>query len=235
MTGGQAAFYTDRGWIFVACDPLGFGDATVPAVDVLDYDNGSLGNLVTVQTVLAKLRDGELGDRAVADPVTLGIGQSMGGCFTLVLQGRQRHSTRSVCSGTARSARIVPSRPGTPPAVWPWIAAGPISPTRSPTTRRRSPAAAGPLLEGKMVRLATGEAGRASVRVVVPLRRYVDPGVVAEDLYAGTDPGKPLPSWRSASTPACGIYMVAPGTVALEAASITSPVLSGDWRARRRA
>jgi len=63
--GGQAAYHTDRGWIFVACDHLGFGDATVPAVDVLDYDNIALGNLVTIQTVLAKLRDGELGDRAV--------------------------------------------------------------------------------------------------------------------------------------------------------------------------
>jgi len=50
--------------------------------------------------------------------------------------------------------------------------------------------------------------------------------VVAADMAAaaGTHPA-PLPPWRSATTPACGLYMVAPGTVATEAASITVPVL----------
>src|SRR3546814_11752872 len=35
----------------------------------------------------------------------------------------------------------------------------------------------------------------------------------------------PLPAWRSATTPSCGVHMVAPGAVALEAAAITVPVL----------
>lgn len=50
--------------------------------------------------------------------------------------------------------------------------------------------------------------------------------IVAADLtaMAGASDG-PIPAWRSATTPLCGIYMVAPGTVALEAASITVPVL----------
>jgi hypothetical protein len=50
--------------------------------------------------------------------------------------------------------------------------------------------------------------------------------MVAADMGAGMDPNTPLPPWRSATTPSCGIYMVAPGTVATEAAAITVPVLA---------
>jgi len=47
--------------------------------------------------------------------------------------------------------------------------------------------------------------------------------VVAADLALGGD--APLPPWRSATTPPCVILMVAPGTVAPEAAAIRVPVL----------
>ncbi|MBB3982025.1 pimeloyl-ACP methyl ester carboxylesterase [Sphingobium fontiphilum] len=35
----------------------------------------------------------------------------------------------------------------------------------------------------------------------------------------------PLPEWRSATTPPCSVYMVAPGAVALEAVAVRVPVL----------
>jgi pimeloyl-ACP methyl ester carboxylesterase len=50
--------------------------------------------------------------------------------------------------------------------------------------------------------------------------------IVALDMRAAAGIG-PLPEWRSATTPPCGLYMVAPGTVATEAASITVPVFVG--------
>jgi pimeloyl-ACP methyl ester carboxylesterase len=223
--GGQAAYHTERGWIFVACDHLGFGDSTVPEIDRLDYDNIALGNLVTVQTVLAKLGDGELGHQAVREPVSLGIGQSMGGCFTLVLQGRHAPFEGIAVLGFSAIHTIVPSRPGTPPAVWPWIARGADLADPKPYNATALAAAAGPLLEDGESLRATAEAAEHPFAWAFHYDD-VDPAVAADDLFAGTDPSKPLPLWRSASTPACGIYMVAPGTVALEAASITCPVLS---------
>jgi pimeloyl-ACP methyl ester carboxylesterase len=51
--------------------------------------------------------------------------------------------------------------------------------------------------------------------------------IVALDMAASANPDiEPLPPWRSRTTPTCGLLMVAPGTVATEAASITVPVLS---------
>ena len=52
---GQAGWHARRGWIFVACDHLGFGDSTVPDGNVLNYDNVALGNKVTVEQVMARL------------------------------------------------------------------------------------------------------------------------------------------------------------------------------------
>jgi pimeloyl-ACP methyl ester carboxylesterase len=49
--------------------------------------------------------------------------------------------------------------------------------------------------------------------------------IVARDMAAAAGLDQPLPPWRSATTPSCGLYMVAPGAVATEAASITVPVL----------
>ncbi len=50
--------------------------------------------------------------------------------------------------------------------------------------------------------------------------------VVHADLYGGLDPSIPVPEWKSLTIPTCAITLVAPGVVALDAASITVPVMS---------
>ena len=59
---GQAGWHAARGWIFVSCDSLGFGDATAPDGDVLTYENIARGNKATVAAVLAALESGTLLD-----------------------------------------------------------------------------------------------------------------------------------------------------------------------------
>src|SRR6201996_7712372 len=88
--GGEARFHCDRGWIFVACDHLGFGDSTVPDGNVLDFDIVARGNDATVRAVMQKLEEGTLlpGYPRVRAATKLGIGQSMGGCYTIVAQGQ---------------------------------------------------------------------------------------------------------------------------------------------------
>ena len=219
--GGQAAFHTDRGWIFVTCDHLGFGDSTVPAVDVLDYDNIALGNLVTVQTVLAKLRDGELGDRAVVQPVTLGLGQSMGAASRSSCRVAMRRR-RDQCARVQRDPHDSPAARhaagGGPDR------AGPISPTRSRKAQPRSPprrAIARRRVVPPPPRPPSIRCGSFHYDDVTRRRR--------RNIYAGTDPGKPLPSWRWRRL-LRGIYMVA-GHGGARAASITSPVLSATGEA----
>jgi alpha-beta hydrolase superfamily lysophospholipase len=213
--GGQAGWHSARGWIFVACDHLGFGDSTVPEDNVLNYDNVALGNKATVEAVLARLAAGDLAEDfpAVQEPVTLGIGQSMGGCFTIVLQAQHRTFDGIASLGFSGIHTVVPSRPGGPVFPMPWFLRGTDMATAAPLNSAAlvppdSDAAAQPVTNENPFQWAF---------------HYDDEPaeMVAADM-AGDVAAAP---WRSATTPSCGTYMVAPGTVATEAASITAPIL----------
>jgi len=226
--GGEAGFHTDRGWIFVAVDHLGFGDSTIPEGNALNYDNTALGNKATVEAVMEKLETGTLlaGFPPVAGATKLGIGQSMGGCFTIVLQGQYGVFDGIAALGYSGIHTIVPSRPGAPPAVWPWIRRGTDLDNPQILNAAALAAAAGPTLAGQESLAETAAAGDHPFAWSF---HYDDvpADIVAADLEAGVaPPGTEIPPWRSATTPPCGIYMVAPGTVATEAAAITVPVLS---------
>jgi pimeloyl-ACP methyl ester carboxylesterase len=224
---GQADWHAARGWIFVSCDSLGFGDATAPGGDVLTYENIARGNKATVAAVMARLESGTLADGypPVTGATTLGIGQSMGGCFTIVLQGQHQVFDGIASLGFSAIHTVVPSRPGAPAAAWPWVLRG--SDLASPTILNQAAlaAATGPTLAGQDSLAAAAEAGEHPFAWA--FHWDTEPAdIVATDMAVGTDTyDGPLPPWRSPSTPSCGIYMVAPGTVATEAASITVPVL----------
>ncbi len=224
---GQAGWHAARGWIFVSCDSLGFGDATAPEGDVLGYENIARGNQATVAAVLARLEAGTLVDGypPVTGATTLGLGQSMGGCFTIVLQGQHQVFDGIAALGFSAIHTVVPSRPGTPPASWPWVLRG--SDLASPKILNPAAlaAAAGPTRAGQDSVAAAAGAGEHPFTWAFHWDTE-PPDIIAADMAASVDGyhGQ-LPPWRSPSTPACGIYMVAPGTVATEAASITVPVL----------
>ena len=224
---GEAGWHVARGWIFVACDHLGFGDSTVPDGNVLNYDNVAAGNRATVDAVMRRLESGSMldGFPAVRDATKLGIGQSMGGCFTIVLQGQHRTFDGIASLGYSAIHTVVPSRPGTPPAVWPWIPRGSDLDHPQILNAAAVSAATGPTLTGND---SIGEAAAAGEHPFAWAFHHDDvpPDIVAADMSASAGTAEePLPPWRSATMPACGLYMVAPGTVALEAASITVPVL----------
>ncbi|HEY3810295.1 MAG TPA: hypothetical protein VGL49_02590 [Acidimicrobiales bacterium] len=225
--GGQAGWHAARGWIFVASDHLGFGDSTVPEGNVLNYDNVARGNKATVEQVLARLAAGTLleGYPAVPEVTSLGIGQSMGGCFTIVLQGQHGTFDGIAALGFSGIHTVVPSRPGGPPAVWPWMMRGADLETAAPLNAAALAAAAGPTLAGQE---SLEQAAAAASEHPFQWAFHFDdepPEMVAADMGAAAGSTEGLPSWRSATTPSCGIYMVAPGTVATEAAAITVPVL----------
>ena len=225
--GGQAGYHTARGWIVVTCDHLGFGDSTVPDGDVLKFEHVAIGNLVVVREVMARLEQGRLADglAAVAGAVTLGVGQSMGGCFTIVLQGHHAPFDGIGLLGYSGIHTVVPSRPGTPQAVWPWFPRGADLTSTAPLNQAALAAAAGRELDGAEGIAEAAEVGEHPFAWAFHFDD-VPADIVHADLYAGIDASVVVPPWKSLTTPTCGIYMVAPGTVALEAASITVPVLS---------
>jgi pimeloyl-ACP methyl ester carboxylesterase len=88
--GGQAGWHARRGWIFVSCDHLLVGESSAPSQpEQLTFGVVAAANAATVAGVTAALTTGTLADGfpPVDDARLLGIGQSMGGCFTIVQQG----------------------------------------------------------------------------------------------------------------------------------------------------
>jgi pimeloyl-ACP methyl ester carboxylesterase len=88
--GGQAGWHARRGWIFVSCDHLYVGESSGPSdPEQLTFGVVAAANAATVAHVASLLKEGTLasGFPPVPEPVLVGIGQSMGGCFTIVQQG----------------------------------------------------------------------------------------------------------------------------------------------------
>jgi pimeloyl-ACP methyl ester carboxylesterase len=225
--GGEAGFHCDRGWIFVACDHLGFGDSTIPEGNELDYENIARGNDATVKAVMQKLESGTLlaGYPRVTGATKLGIGQSMGGCFTIVTQAQLSTFDGVGILGYSGIHTVVPSRPGASPAVWPWVLRG--TPLDNPTILNQAALAAAATKLGAQQDL-TAAASRGEHPFAWCFHFDDEPAdIVALDMRAAAGLEGPLPEWRSATTPPCGLYMVAPGTVATEAASITVPIFVG--------
>jgi pimeloyl-ACP methyl ester carboxylesterase len=225
--GGEAGFHCERGWIFVACDHLGFGDSTIPEGNALDYENIARGNDATVKAVMHRLESGTLwaGYPRISGATKLGIGQSMGGCFTIVAQAQLGTFDGVGILGYSGIHTVVPSRPGAPSAVWPWVLRGSSLDNPKIVNQAALAAAAGPQLGAQKDLAAAASQGEHPFAWCF---HYDDEpaDIVALDMGAAAGTG-PLPEWRSATTPPCGLYMVAPGTVATEAASITVPVFVG--------
>jgi pimeloyl-ACP methyl ester carboxylesterase len=224
--GGEAGFHCERGWIFVACDHLGFGDSTIPEGNRLTLESAAAANDATVRAVMERLQHGTVapGLRPITGATTLGIGQSMGGCFTVIAQGRHGTFDGIAILGFSAIHTVVPTRPGRPAFAWPWIPRN--GPLDDPLILNRAALAAarGAVLgDADSIRAAAAAAEH-------PFQwsfHYDDEpaDIVALDMAASAGKASPLPLWRSATTPPCGIYMVAPGVVASEAAAIGVPVL----------
>ncbi len=225
--GGQAGWHAARGWVFVALDHLGVGDSSLPDPVRLTYENVAAANAAAVRSIVAALREGSLvgGFSIDADPVVLGIGQSMGGCFLIVCQGQHSVFEGIGVLGFSGIHTVVPSRPGAPATPMPWMP--------------RSATMSAPIIVNQDVLAAAGSSAvtgedsfaDAAQQAEHPWRwafHFDDEpaDVVDRDMASGLDSG-PLPPWRSATTPACAIQMVAPGTVATEAAAIRVPVFIG--------
>jgi pimeloyl-ACP methyl ester carboxylesterase len=186
------------------------------------------GNDATVKAVMQKLESGTLlaGYPRVTGATKLGIGQSMGGCFTIVAQAQLASFDGVGILGFSAIHTVVPSRPGVAAAVWPWVLRG--SPLDNPRILNQAA-----LLDASGPRLgAQQDIAAAATRDEHPFAwcfHFDDEpaDIVALDMGAAAGLAGPLPEWRSAATPPCGLYMVAPGTVATEAASITVPVFVG--------
>ena len=115
--GGEAGWHAARGWVFVACDHLGVGASDTPADPAaLSIERIAAVNHATVEHVWARLRDGTLADGfpALTASARIGIGQSMGGCFTIAAQGRHATFDAIGVLGFSAVRTVLWMPPGTP-------------------------------------------------------------------------------------------------------------------------
>jgi alpha-beta hydrolase superfamily lysophospholipase len=222
--GAQADWHARRGWIFVAVDHLGVGNSSLHDNPMrLDYTTVAAASQSAEAQLLARLADGTLVDglRAIVDPLKIGIGQSMGGCMTIVQQGRYHCYDGVGVLGYSAVHTHPPTRPGRPPTVSPWIA--------KDTLQADRPA----ILNAP--RLAAAMASTGDTTVPTPdeppmgwafFYDDVDSSLVSDDLTDFPTRNGEVPPWASATLPlGVASSCLTPGIVASEAAAITSPVL----------
>jgi len=222
--GAQADWHARRGWVFVSVDHLGVGESTViDDAERLNYTNVTAASQAAERQVLARLGDGTLADGfpALAHPLTLGIGQSMGGCLTVVQQGRFHCYHGIGVLGYSAVHTTVLLAPGLR-RLMPWV---PRDVVPSSGIAVAPPA----VMEG----VVPAGAGPAAARDDAPPDMAwgfhfddVDVAIQRQDLEDFPTRNGHVPPWGSATLPGCiAPWCMAPGAIAPEAAAVTVPVL----------
>jgi pimeloyl-ACP methyl ester carboxylesterase len=206
----EAEHHTSAGIIFIAGDHLGVGESSVPNFTQLTVEMIAAANDRAVREVLTRLRTGSLAKEVppVQIASTVGIGQSMGGCVTVVMQAR--HGTYNAIAPLGYSAIHT------------------VLPQRTEDARRKA-ILAHQHARGADLSNASIAASSAQIEDFVYPFHWED--VPADILQADMAGGYPLrrtvPPFGSGTIPTCALQMMYPGYIAAEAAAVTVPVLVG--------
>jgi hypothetical protein len=226
-SGAQASWHAGRGWIFAAADCLGSGRSSQVEPGIGDFTALASAGHAADAEVLHRLAAGTLTPSfpAVRSPVVVGLGQSMGGCISIVQQARYRTYEGIAVLGFSAVHTVRPARPGTPSFVRPWVPRDVIPATGS--FRRLAADARIPNAEAV---LAAEDSG-ANALAAADLRwyfHYDDVDSSIDDLSDFPRRNGCPPPWASVTVPGpAAAWCVTPGAVAPEAAAISVPVLLG--------
>jgi hypothetical protein len=86
----EAEHHTNRGIIFVACDHIGVGDSSLPDPSALTFEILAATYDAAIRKITERIEKGTITKHfpPVSNPVKIGIGQSMGGCVTILTQAQ---------------------------------------------------------------------------------------------------------------------------------------------------
>lgn len=206
----QAEHHTRAGLIIIAGDHLGVGESSIPDFTRLSIEMIAAANDHAVREVISRLEAGHLepGFPAIRRASLVGIGQSMGACITIVMQGR--HSTYDAIASLGYSAIHT------------------VLPQRSEAARRKS-IEAHSHHRGEALSQISIEASSVQIEdFVYPFHwEDVPPDILHADMSGGYPLRKSVPPFGSGTVPTCALQMMAPGCVAAEAAAVIVPVFVG--------
>jgi pimeloyl-ACP methyl ester carboxylesterase len=206
----QAEAHVRSGFIFVAYDHLGVGDSTTEHLGDYSVPQLAAANDAAVREVTRRLVTGTLSDGLPPLPnlACIGIGQSMGGCVTVVMQGR--HATFDAIAPLGFSALHT------------------VLPQRDAAERQRGLDHHLRVGSRDVAQISVAEASQGVVDFVYPFHwEDVPADIVAADMVGGFPLRKTAPPWGSLTVPPCAVTMMTPGVVAQEARAIKVPLLIG--------
>lgn len=204
----EAEFHAGRGAIFVALDHLGVGESTLSANKTMAIEDIAAANDAAVREIMARIEAGTLaeGYPAVKSFFKVGIGQSMGGGLTLLMQGLHRTYQAIGVFGYSAIHTQLP-QPGGKAGANEY--ANKLGRDVDPT------------------RLDFVDSSQGT-NFVYPFHwEDVPKDILDADMAGGYPIRKTAPPWGSTTIPNCVIAMMSPGFVAKEAASVEVPVLMG--------
>ena len=204
----QAEAHVRRGFIVVAYDHLGVGDSSNEHLGDYTLPQLAAANDAAVRHVVERLRKGTLSDTLPALPklVSVGIGQSMGGCVTIVMQGR--HATFDGIAALGNSAIHT------------------VLPQRDEAARQRAVQGHARIGGRALGDISVEEASREVADFVYPFHwEDVPADLLDADMSGGYPMRKSAPAWGSLTLPSVAVTLMTPGVLSAEAAAIKVPVL----------
>jgi pimeloyl-ACP methyl ester carboxylesterase len=206
----QAEHHVERGGVLVALDHLGVGESTPEVADVVRIEDIAAANDLAVRAISDRLRSGTAVDGYPAIDVgaRIGIGQSMGGCVTVIMAGRHRTYDAIGVLGYSGIHTVLPM------------------PKRDETVRAAEYFDYS--RDTSPDELSIAESAAHIGEFLYPFH-YED--VPADILEADTGGGYPIrttaPPFGSKTLPPCGVAMLSPGYTKTEAAAVDVPVFIG--------
>jgi len=219
--GAQASWHAERGWIFVALDHLGVGESSQHDEPLLDFSTVARASHHAEQQLLDKLARGTCAPDfpAISRPVTLGLGQSMGGALTVVQAGRFHAYNGIAVLGYSAFHTHPPVPPGETPLVAAWRGFDSGSPDRNVLLNRSEfyPAFAAENGRNPGPRDVLSRKSRATTN----WHFYREDTIASVENLGGDE----LPEWFSSTKPGLVAQILTPGIIAPEAAAVNVPVL----------
>ena len=204
----QAEAHVRHGFIVVAYDHLGVGDSSTDHLHDCTLAQLAAANDAAVRHVLEQLRQGTLSDSLPPLPsvASIGIGQSMGGCVTIVMQGR--HATFDAIAALGNSAIHT------------------VLPQRDEAARQRALEGHARIGGRALGEISVDEASREVGDFVYPFHwDDVPADLLDADLSGGYPMRRTAPAWGSLTVPPVAVTLMTPGVLSADAAAIQVPVL----------
>ncbi len=206
----QAAHHVEMGHVFVAYDHLGVGESSLDDLASLTIEDIAAHNHQAVAKVADQIRKGDLCREFPALPraVMIGIGQSMGGGVSIIMQGRHRSFDAIGVLGYSAVHTVLPQRTQTE------VEQGAAMYDYSRDTDSRT--------------LSVERSSAGVSDFVYPFHwEDVAPDILEADMSGGYPIRRTAPPFGSLTIPNCVVAMMSPGFVATEAAAVDVPIFLG--------